>query len=238
MQPQSVSQVNHQASAEKREWFGRLTPAEIKRRTWHMLPGLFPFMLWVFPHDDPMTPILRYIIIGIGVVIAGGILKSYTDIKRSDKDTEEIGAVLGYSFSVIGMMLAFQYHLEWGLMILIVLAFGDGSATLGGILIKSPKLPWNDRKSWAGLICFVLVSTPLAAVIYWGEVYFNTESIDSPVPFSTAILCATLITAVAALAESIPVKLNDNIRVGVSASLTLLAFQYLYVGWPAVYSLQ
>ena len=112
-----------------------------------MLPGLFPFVLWFFPHDDPMTPLLRYIIIGICGVISLSILRFYADIKRSNKDREQVGAVFGYTFSVMGMMLAFPYNMEWGLMILIVLAFGDGSATLGGLLIKSPKLPWNQKKS-------------------------------------------------------------------------------------------
>ncbi len=34
----------------------RLGPRELKPRLWHMTLGLLPFVLWVLPHTDPLTP--------------------------------------------------------------------------------------------------------------------------------------------------------------------------------------
>jgi hypothetical protein len=46
-----------------------------------------------------------------------------------------------------------------------------------------------------------------------------------------AALCATVATVTAALAESWATSLTDNLRVGVAASLAVIAVHYLSAGW-------
>jgi dolichol kinase len=141
-----------------------------------------------------------------------------------------VAAVIGYAGSVLLTLLLFPAHAELGLTVLAVLAFGDGSATLGGKLFGGKRLPWNRDTTWAGLICFVCVGLPMAALVYWGETYFNPETASEPVPISIALLCGGTATVIAALAESVPSRINDNIRVGLAASLAVVSVHALAVG--------
>jgi len=51
------------------------------------------------------------------------------------------------------------------------------------------------------------------------------------VPLTMAVLCGAAATLVAALAESWMSKLTDNLRVGLAASVTVIATHYLCAGW-------
>jgi hypothetical protein len=46
-----------------------------------------------------------------------------------------------------------------------------------------------------------------------------------------ALACATAATLVASLAESWKSKLTDNLRVGLTASVTVIATHYLCASW-------
>ncbi|MCH2203896.1 MAG: hypothetical protein MK102_18175, partial [Fuerstiella sp.] len=115
----------------------------------------------------------------------------------------------------------FPQHLELSFALLAILAFGDGSATLFGLLIRGPTLPWNRKKSWSGLLAFVGVGSLMASWIYRGE-SLNPEAIDVPVGFLTALMLVTPAVVVAALFESIDSRINDNIRVGTVGGLMLM----------------
>jgi dolichol kinase len=207
-----------------------MTAAEWRRRAWHASPGVLPFLLWAVPHRDPISPTLQVIMILLVAGLAGHVFWRYHRIERQH-DRERVAAVLGYALSVLVMLLMFPQHAELGLTVLAVLAFGDGSATWGGLTFGGPKLPWNRRKSWSGLFCFLLVGIPLAAVIYWGETYFNPESLEyQSVPFTTALLCASAAAGLGAIAESLPIRINDNIRVGVAAALGVTMMHGLVLG--------
>jgi dolichol kinase len=209
----------------------RLSPTERRRRLIHMLPGFLPFFLWFFPHRDPISPTLQGIMVGIIGLLAIWAFLRYRRIART-ADGERLGAILGYTGSILLMLLAFPAHAELGLTVLAVLAFGDGSATVAGLLLGGPRLPWNPTKTWTGLAAFVLIGTPLASVIYWGETYFNPEALPpGSVPFATALACAGAATLAAAIAESIPSRINDNVRVGLTAALTVAIAHGLLVGW-------
>ncbi len=197
-----------------------LSKRELRRRFWHMSPGLLPFVLQAVPHQDPISPTLRGIILIVAAVIAGRIFLGFRRIQR----TSERGggaAVAGYVLSVLTMMLLFPRHLEMSLALLAILAFGDGSATLFGLLLRGPRLPWNRDKSWTGLGAFVTAGTLTSAWIYFGE-SLNIESADPPVTFLQALLLVLPAVVAAAVGESIRSRINDNVRVGVIAGLVLM----------------
>ena len=169
--------------------------------------------------------------VGIIAVLAGWAYVRYRRIARLG-DGERLAAILGYAGSVLVMLLAFPAQAELGLTVLAVLAFGDGSATLGGLLLGGPRLPWNPKKTWAGLASFLVIGAPLASVIYWGETHFNTEALPpGGVPFTIALACGGAATLCAAIVESIPSRINDNIRVGLTAAATVVAAHAALVGW-------
>lgn len=209
--------------ASQQSCFSRLTPQEWRRRALHMLPGFLPLILWGIYHKDPLSwdcrAYLGLIIVGIGVSTA----INYRRIARRGEATNS-ACILGYTIPVFSLLFLVPSKAELGLTVLAILAMGDGSATLGGMLLRGPRLPWNAGKSWAGLLSFVLVGAPYSAMIYWGEAH------NPSVPYATCFGLAFFATTVAAICESWNSKIDDNIRVGVSASLALLLGQTI-VGW-------
>jgi dolichol kinase len=226
---ETTSDGNLEGRSEERFW-NRITPTELRRRLWHMLPGLLPVLLWFFPHRDPLSPTLQVIIVAVIGLLAAGIVRGYRRIARGDV-YQCAACVLGYSGSVLGMVLLFPGQLELGLTVLAILAFGDGSATLGGILLRGPKLPWNRNKSWAGFACFLLFGIPAAMIVYWGETAFNPESLGPPISLGTAFVCAAIPTVAAAIAESRNSRIDDNVRVGVTAAAAICVTHGFLVGW-------
>lgn len=210
----------------------RLGPVELRRRLWHILPGFLPFLLWPFP--SIMIP--PHIRLGIltAVTFAVGLVMfvRYSRIRRTGEPASDRYSILGYSGSVLLMLLFFPVNTELALTVLAILAFGDGCATLGGKLFGGRRLPWNSRKSFAGLICFLFCGTIMGAIIYWCEAnHRQLPAVAIPVRFASAALCAFIATTVAAIVESIPLRTNDNLNVGVAASLAVIVAQSVFVGW-------
>lgn len=194
---------------------GRLGRAELRRRLLHVLPGLFPLLLWLYPHDYPWELPLRVWVAGLAVLLAFFGLKHFRSVARHGEGAGN-DSVMGYSFSVLGTLAVAPQHPEYTLMVVTILAFGDGSATLGGVLLGGPKLFWNREKTWAGLLSFWLCGSLVSAVAYWGEVVPH-------VPFREALLVGAIITAAAAFAESLPLRMNDNLRVGIVSLVACFA---------------
>lgn len=207
-------------------WFsGSLSGREIRRRFWHMSPGLIPVILQAVPHADPVSPTLRWIFLGVATGIGLRILWGFRQIQRAN-ESGGAAPVAGYALSVIMLLLLFPRHLELAFALLAILAFGDGSATLFGLLIRGRKLPWNHAKSWSGLLAFICVGSLTAAWIYRGE-SLNQEAIDVPVTFATALMLVTPAVVAAALSESVDSPINDNIRVGIVGGLMLMVTHLL-----------
>jgi dolichol kinase len=210
----------------------RLSPAEIRRRICHIAPGLLPFLLWHIPHDDPFSPALQGIVVVLTLGLGLFVYRIFQYIRREGEGDERLAACMGYAASVAAMVVLFPGHAELALMVLGVLAFGDGFATLGGMVVGGRRLPWNRRKSIAGTACFLVFGTTMAALVYWGEAN-NPLALPqhTPVNWHVAMLCGGFTCLAAAIAESVPSRINDNIRVGATASLAAILAQTIFVGW-------
>ena len=205
--------------------FRPLTYRELKRRLWHMAPGLLALVLQVIPHRDPISPTLQWIIVGCCVLIAGRVLLGFNQIQRQGEGAG-IAAVSGYALSVLMTALLFPQHLELGLSVLSILAFGDGSATMFGLAFRGPRLPWNKGKSWSGLMAFFTVGSVMTSWIYWGEAN-SVEAIDPGVSLFQAFALTVPAVLLAGLAESVRSKINDNVRVGIVAAITMVLLHSL-----------
>ncbi len=200
----------------------RLTSSEIRRRLCHILPGLLPLLLWYFPHKDPLGPLLRNIIF----TLIGGIgISIYLAQKYLTREGEKTWshAVIGYTLTVLGTIVLFPAHIELGMTVLAILAFGDGMATLGGKLLQGPRIPWNPAKTWTGFSCFIACAGSMSSLIYWGEA-------TPRVSWLVACTCGLITTFAAAIAESLPMKLNDNIRVGLVSAIAVVSVHSVCVG--------
>lgn len=213
------------AQAARRRPAPALDSQEWLRRAWHIAPGFLPFLLWVIPHQDPFSWEVTVPVMWIIVTLAYVVLRRYRTIKRSGADDPgKLGTVLGYALSVSLMVLCFPAYGELAFLVLAIIAFGDGLATLVGLSVKGPRLPWNSAKTWAGFISFIIASTVMGSTLYWGEA-------NPHVPFQQALQIAVFTGVLAAICESLPSKINDNIRVGVSASFAAIAAQAMFVGF-------
>jgi dolichol kinase len=189
----------------------RIGVTEFRRRIFHMSPALLPVALPFIPHPDVWGPILVTVMVLAAItalslaIILGPLL-----MRRGEENW--MHAVFGYIIPVVAGLLLFPGRSEWGLMTLQILALGDGSATLGGMTLGGRRLPWNQRKTFSGLFCFVIVGTLAATYSFWGEA-------RPAVSVGSAFLICGVSAFCAGIAESLPIKSNDNLRVGATALL-------------------
>ncbi len=201
----------------------RIGICECRRRLLHMLPGLFPALLLVLPHYDPWELPLKLCVVGFSLgTIAFAILR-YNDFARPNESQWHV-SVLGYIIPVVALLILLPGRSELGLLTLGVLAFGDGSAALGGKLIQGPRLPWNRAKTWAGLASFAIVGSIAASFSYWADA-------RPAVPIRICCTIGAVTALMGAIVESLPIRSHDNFRVGATAALTGLTMHILLLGW-------
>ena len=209
----------------------RISRGELVRKAVHMSPGLIAFLMSPIPHYDPLAWHEVGIIAGVIAVMIGIFLYLKATVQRDDEDNF-LSTTFSYGICVLVMSAVFRGNPEFVCIVVAVLAFGDGSAYLAGKLWGRRKLPWNRSKSWVGSIAFILVSAPMAALAFWLEA-------RPTAPFSLAFACAASAAVAGSLAESLPMKLTDNLRVGVAASIACVAAYFafapvLFPNGPAV----
>lgn len=188
-----------------------------------MAPGILPLVLLLIPHVHPMTWYLRLPILLVTVGMSAFAVRHARLFLRNGED-HWMTSVVSYAAITLMLLMAFPGQVELGMTVTIIIAFGDGSATLAGLLVRGRRLPWNNAKSWAGLSAFLLCAIPLATLVYWGE---SRPHVALPI----ALACAVPTAIVAALVESLPTRINDNLRVGITSGLTILLMHSLFVGW-------
>jgi dolichol kinase len=207
---------------------------EILRKAIHMTPGALPFALFLYPHPR-VLPWDSLLILTVLTAILTAVYIASKKIVRRPGETNFYSTCLSYPACILAMLLLFPQHPEFTCVVVVVLGFGDASAYIGGKLVGGRRLPWNSKKTWAGTVSFMLVAAPVATLAYFLEA--NTASLaywgaggPSAIPVGLAAICATAATLTAAVAESWETALTDNLRVGVAASIAVIAAHYLTAG--------
>jgi uncharacterized protein (TIGR00297 family) len=125
--------------------------------------------------------------------------------------------IVVYPFAVLLLILIFPSRLDIVAAAWAILAFGDGVATLVGRRVPTSPLPWNHEKTVGGTVAFVMVGGAAGvALACW------TRPAVNPMPPLWFDIAGPIVAAiVAALVETIPVRLDDNVSVPASAALVL-----------------
>ena len=132
--------------------------------------------------------------------------------------------ILLYPLAVLALILLFPRRLDIVAAAWAILAFGDGSATLVGqsasfatFAPNRDRLPWNAEKTFAGSVAFfVCAAAGGVALALW------TRPAVTPEPSIAFAIAAPIAAAfVAALVETIPIRLDDNISVPAAAAVVL-----------------
>ena len=200
---------------------------ELQRKALHIAMGGFALLLrWLAPWQAMLCAL-------VALAFNLFLLRRLGGDRFLRREEKEAGRALGivlYPAAVLGLLAVFHRRLElaagaWGL-----LALGDGMATVAGITLAGPRLPWNREKSWAGFLAFVLWGTAASAfLIRWvqqgglagngawlGDSFLRADGI--------ALLPGCLIAAtIAALAESLRTGINDNLLVPAVGGAVLYA---------------
>jgi uncharacterized protein (TIGR00297 family) len=145
------------------------------------------------------------------------------------KEEGERGFSLGialYPLVVLVLLILFRRNLPvaaagWG-----YLAFGDGFASLCGMGFGGPRLPWNSRKSFSGLLGFLFFGF-LGASFLFG---FLSSRIPSP----SELICLFAGALAGAALESLPSELDDNVLPPLVGAAVLACLLSTRASWSDV----
>jgi len=167
------------------------------RRVWlHLLMGIPAFLLVCL--DWRVALLLAFVAFLVNTEVLprsgwGGAL-----MRRNEK----LGGVAWYPFSVLILILMFREETLPTACGWVSMSFGDALAGTLGCRIPLKSLPWNVEKSWGGFLGFVAGAT-IALVL----VRLQHGQCDN------VLLWSLLTGLVGAVFESLPVKIDDNLRV-------------------------
>lgn len=132
--------------------------------------------------------------------------------------TIPLGLVL-YPTSILLLLLMLPSRFDivaaaWG-----ILAAGDGAATLVGHRYGRSRWSWNRGKSVAGSAAFLIAGGLAGSFLCWW-----CRPVIIPPPFLWFSIGAPIVAAlVAAAVETVPIRLDDNLSVTLSAAATMWA---------------
>lgn len=166
--------------------------------------------------------LLRWITWTQALALAGGALafnllvlpRIASRLYRPGDRARGLHGIVFYPLSVLILLCLFPGRLDivaaaWG-----ILAAGDGVATLAGRAVGGPRWPWNPDKTVAGTVAFVLAAAAAGtALALWCR--------PPQIPAMFAFLAVPLAAVAAAMVETIPITLDDNLSVSLSAGATL-----------------
>jgi uncharacterized protein (TIGR00297 family) len=193
-----------------------LTRGEAARRVVHVACGAFALLLRFLSWPQAAALAITAFLFNWQVLprLFGRSMWRSADVARG----YPVG-ILAYPLAVLGLVLVFRDRLwmaaaGWG-----ILAVGDGMAGLVGQLAGGPRLPWNERKGWAGLVAFVVFGTAAAAFL---AAWAGRLALDPAAPHWPRTLGVALALALfCALVESLPTTLDDNVTVPLATALAL-----------------
>lgn len=130
--------------------------------------------------------------------------------------------ILLYPISVLLLVLFFPNRLYIAAAAWAIMAWGDGFASIFGRKFGRRKIPWNKDRSYAGSLAF-LIFGGVSAIFFTNWVWQN----PSEPRIWYVVFIPLLATFLAAIIETIPSGLNDNLSVPLSAGFFMLALHQI-----------
>jgi uncharacterized protein (TIGR00297 family) len=204
--------------------------SETARQLVHMSMGGFALLLrWLVWWQ---AVVLAAAALAFNVFVLPSIAKG---LYRPGDHQRPLHGILLYPLSVLLLLLLFPRHLDivaaaWG-----ILAIGDGIATIAGRAIGGPRWAWNREKTVAGSVAFA-VAGGATALFLW---IWCRPPLLTPLPLYLVVFVPIAAAFVAAAVETIPIGLDDNLSVALSAGAvlwfgSLLDPDMLRNGWTIV----
>ncbi len=193
--------------------------SETRRQILHILAGAPALLLrW-------LTWEQAALLAGLGVAFNFVVLPRIAPrvFRGGDLARPLTSGIVLYPVAILALILCFKTRLDIVAIAWVILAAGDGFATIVGRNLRAPALPWNREKSFGGLLAFVVVGSIAGTVAgFWMRgVFFGA-------PWSFFLLVAPTVAAgVAGLVETVPIRLNDNLSVPATAAVVVWSFTFV-----------
>ena len=136
---------------------------------------------------------------------------------RPGDRARSVHGIVFYPIAVLLLLLAFPRRPDisaaaWG-----ILAIGDGIATLAGRALGGPRWPWNREKTIAGSAAFAVGGAMAGVFLAW----WCRPAMALPPAMVFTFTAPLAAAVVAALVESMPIRLDDNLSVAASAGAVM-----------------
>jgi uncharacterized protein (TIGR00297 family) len=186
--------------------------SETARQAVHMAMGGFALLLrWV--------PWWQAVALALAALAFNLVLlpRVRPNLYRPGDRERGVHGIIWYPLAVLLLLVTFPRRLDiaaaaWG-----ILAVGDGLATLVGRAIGGRRWAWNREKTLSGSAAFAIGGAAAGVFLAWW-----CRPAVAPPPALAFTLAAPIVAAIAAaLVETIPVRLDDNLSVAATAGAVL-----------------
>ena len=204
---------------------------EWKRQTVHMMAGFLIILLRVLPYWAVLCVSLFGMLFNLFLLprLMPSVMRNVTGDRRG---------VVFYPVSVATLVVLLPNNMAIVAGAWAILSFGDGMATMIGHMGRPVPLRWNPNKTVQGTTsCFVFGAAACAAAMWVVDPGFVSD-------WRKWGTVAVVASAIAAWVESLPLPVNDNLTVPLTAALVLWLAQFVDVeilgqitGWNVIIAL-
>lgn len=194
--------------------------SRLSRKIIHIGTGPLFVICWLlFPNTQvsrylaaivPLAITVQFFLIGIGVIRDQSAVEA---MSRVGNPREILRGPLFYGIIFVVVTIFFWYYTPIGIVALMLMCGGDGSAEIIGRRFGKSHLPWSPRKTWIGSIGMFLGGLFLSLIIL--ALYVNFGIFTTPV--IEMLPAIVLIAFVGTIFESLPLQDIDNITITLSA---------------------
>jgi dolichol kinase len=187
---------------------------EDKRQLVHLAMGLFALLLRWLTHWQAM------LFAGAALCFNLFILRHLIPALFRDQELKQgysVGIIM-YPLVILVLVTALPLYLAAGAWA--ILAVGDSFSNLIGRRFGTRKLYWNPAKSYAGLVAFIISSIIGSGFLLWW--------VKPDIQLYALVNLSVTGSVICGILETLPVKIDDNILVGLGAGITLFLLSLIY----------
>src|SRR5437016_206077 len=132
---------------------------ELLRKTLHIGFGILAISLKYIPWR------VAAVVAAAAVVLNWVVLHRLVGKRVARHERGWDAGIVLYPAAVLALILIFNWHIEIAAVAWVIMAFGDGFATLTGRPLPLARLPWNSEKSVGGSLAFLVFGGGAAVAI-------------------------------------------------------------------------